>query len=148
MQVAARLTEDANIFDRELLGSIIQIAPESDFGNTLWFMKFADSTWRRVVDFTYHRGQSTCRYNGDPPIDPHDLEVALAAQRVSRPLEGIHLGDYIKASVQMHALPDGAVIINPQTGSVYHKKDGHFFTADGKDLPSEAFRHFNAKWEK
>jgi len=135
-----------NLLDRELLGSIIQVAPEDDFGVTLWFMKFADGTWRRVTNFTYYRGHPQCDYDGGAPIDQDVLHAALAANRVSRPVEGIKPGDRIKASAQMHALPDGAVIVNPQIGSVYHKRAGAFFADNGQELPAHVFDHDNAQW--
>jgi hypothetical protein len=141
------LCESESILDREALGTIIQVQPESDFGATTWYMKFADGTWRPILNFVHHT-QPNALYRGDDPVDPQALLSALAAKRVGRPVEGLHPGDRITASVQMHALPDGAIIVNPQTGSVYHKKDGHFFSKDGKDLPADVFRSDNAQWKE
>jgi hypothetical protein len=85
-------------------------------------------------------------YDGES-VDLSLLHKAMADGRLSRPIEGIKIGDRIKAiGAQVHALPDGATTINPATGQEMEKRDGKF-VVDGKELPDWAFTPTNTVWQ-
>lgn len=130
----------------EPIGTIVQMAPESDFGATIWAMKMASGEWHRVAQVGYQKGVEQYTYDGTP-ISEAVLDAALSQKRLSRPLEGIHPGDRIRNGVQVLALPIGATVVNPQTGSQYEKTQSGMLAPTGAILDHHVFNSENAMWQ-
>jgi hypothetical protein len=157
-----RLVENEDRLSMEPVGTIVTLRSGDGFAEThLDYMKMASGEWHQVASDGGDRGVPIYRYLGTP-IEIGILRKALEDGRLTRPIEGIKPGDTLRVGAQVHALPDGAVIVNPQIrrsmqdpnsafhqtgeGEPYHKQNGKFFK-NGKEVPDYAFTPENAMWE-
>lgn len=158
----SELFEDTDVLSQQPLGTVITYTKGSGFSqSSIHYMKISDGTWHKVDQIGYERGLPRFADSVEQDTaDIRELNQALAAGNLALSIEGIHVGDTIKNSIQVHALPDNAIITNPASSvkSVIQKNGNQFKVISGSDvdgndlkgkvLPGWAFTPENAKWER
>lgn len=142
---------DSDILSQQALGTIISYTRNSGFSqNTIYFMKMSDGEWKEVFQDGYEKGNLKFINKIGETADINELNKLFVEGKVSRPVEGISIGDRIKNSIQVHALPDGTIIENPNSSvdAKYKKENGEFISQDGKIIPEWAFDTNNAVWKE
>lgn len=139
------MLEVENPFDAAHLGTILVVGPKNTFGASTHVMKMADGSWQTVHPSGGRDGVQTFTLGADT-VDLAALRNAAAESRIGLVLDGVQRGQHIKTGVQVMALPIGASVVYPATGSRSVRTDSGMIQ-DGKQLPYAAYTATNALWE-
>jgi hypothetical protein len=147
-------------FHTAKLGSVISVRFGESFSQiTKNYMKVDDILWVEVLNDGYDRGNQRfiIPETGDF-VEQQYLQSVCQEDNSIEILAGITIGECIKNSIQVYALPDGAILENPNRveKTIVLKKNGKFIVQVGKDmdgrslagteLPGWSLTPENASW--
>jgi hypothetical protein len=157
------LNESSDAFAEASIGTILTVKSSEQFGSVHHVMKMANGTWQNVHPSGGDRGVPKFTL-GDDAVDIAVLQQAFAENRIGLVLQGITPGDRLRSSIQVMALPLGAVIGNPRYRAIlvdqgvagddardktsYRREAAGMTDTHGTILPPDVFTPDNAVWEQ
>jgi hypothetical protein len=145
MRVAEILRESDDPFVQADIGTVLSMTSGGQFDRTITYvMKLSNGVWVTIALEGAEKGVERFSYVG-APVPLTDLHKAMQANRIGLIFKGLKRGEPISTSVQVNALPDGAVVVYPATQEECVKVGDHM-ERDGKTLPDWAFTRTNCLW--